>query len=693
MKANAWVRWPARHPWWSGVLLSVAALLVGIVLTDWDWIRPSLERYVSQKTHRTFALDHLQVRLGWRPTVRLDGVYFGNAEWSKDEAMAKAERVEFDVSMRELFNRKILIPRIALTGADVTLEQLKDGRKNWLLSEPSDTSETAFEIGSLSITRSRVRFRDEKSAFELEVHADTFAPGAGRPASQAARADQEAQNDRYRTRFDFRGSYQKGKFEGFALTGDVLSFQKSGIFFPLKGEVRSSTTQLQVEGQIADAAELSGIDVRIHVAGETLASLYPFLLLPLPASPPYRLSGRLRLADAVYRLEDIEGSIGSTDIAGHGVYTPRSPRPLLEATLDSRQLVVADLGPLIGMETKESGGKPRPSPQQTRSRSEARAAERRMSGDRVLPAGRFEGERLKAIDADVTLRAARLKLTPDLPLESLDSRTVLKDGVLELDPLAFGLAGGQGRSRVRLDAREDSHLRSDVAIEARGIDIARLTPPKAQASLARGAGRISVTAKLRGQGDSVASAAGTANGDLAAFVSQGRISNLIDAAAGLNGGKALALLIGGDQNIPVRCGAIAFDVKAGSAKSNLFLLDTEQTEITGTGTVDLRGERIEVRITPLPKEAGFLSFRTPIVVEGSFRDPQVKLERGPLALRAGGALALGALAPPAALLALIEPGPGEDADCLKAERTAGAATGGRSGGGPRNRSAAADSGS
>jgi AsmA family protein len=70
---------------------------------------------------------------------------------------------------------------------------------------------------------------------------------------------------------------------------------------------------------------------------------------------------------------------------------------------------------------------------------------------------------------------------------------------------------------------------------------------------------------------------------------------------------------------------------------------------------------------------GILSLRTPVQVYGSFKKADFKLEKGPLLARAGGALALAAIAPLAALIPLIETGPGQSTDCLALNRKLGAA--------------------
>lgn len=98
----------------------------------------------------------------------------------------------------------------------------------------------------------------------------------------------------------------------------------------------------------------------------------------------------------------------------------------------------------------------------------------------------------------------------------------------------------------------------------------------------------------------------------------------------------------------------------------MFVVDTEQTRIEGTGTFDLNHETFDATIAPKPKHAGILSLRTPVRLNGTFRHPEYQLDKTGLALRAGGALALAAVAPIAAVLPPIETGPGADIDCKHA---------------------------
>jgi len=145
----------------------------------------------------------------------------------------------------------------------------------------------------------------------------------------------------------------------------------------------------------------------------------------------------------------------------------------------------------------------------------------------------------------------------------------------------------------------------------------------------------------------------------------GRVSNLMDAISGLNGGKIISLFVGGDKEIAVNCGAMSFAVKDGIGQSQLFVIDTEQTRIDGNGSFSLKTEQLDFTVRPQPKKAGILSLRTPVHLYGSFRNPDYGLDKGALALRAGAAVALALVNPLTALIPLIETGPGKDADCAR----------------------------
>src|SRR5690606_40410928 len=82
----------------------------------------------------------------------------------------------------------------------------------------------------------------------------------------------------------------------------------------------------------------------------------------------------------------------------------------------------------------------------------AAQAQQQRASPKLLPDTPYNLEKLRAMDADVRLRAARIE-APKLPLDDMDAHLLLEGGVLRLDPLNFGVAGGDIRATIRMDAR------------------------------------------------------------------------------------------------------------------------------------------------------------------------------------------------------------------------------------------------
>jgi AsmA protein len=97
--------------------------------------------------------------------------------------------------------------------------------------------------------------------------------------------------------------------------------------------------------------------------------------------------------------------------------------------------------------------------------------------------------------------------------------------------------------------------------------------------------------------------------------------------------------------------------------ADALVVDSSDTNITGSGNINLRDETLALTLVPLPKNPGILSLRAPLHVSGTFSSPEIRLDKPMVSLRAGSAALLALVNPLAALLPLIETGPGKDSDC------------------------------
>jgi AsmA family protein len=614
------------RPWLAAALAFLCLFAVFLLAFDWNWLRHPLERYISNKTQREFRAGHLDVALGMVPTIKLKDVYFANAPWSSNtEPTATIGALEFTVSLRDWWEtKKIYIPHATLTEADLQLERAPDLKKNWVLKEPQRSAEPSrVRIGSITVGRGRLRYVNHANPFDVDIVA--------RPAAESAAS---ASDSRYTTRLAFRGRLRTAVFNGDVVTGDIISLRGTHLAFPIKGTLVSAANRLEIEGSMTDVVERTAAQVRFRIAGSSLDALRPALAVALPASPPYAFRGHLRKNAGHYLLEDLEGTIGASDFRGTGDYRNDEPHPRLKVVLASRHLN------LIDWPAEKSAARAQKAPLQT-------------SG----------GDPFSALDAEIRYTAAKVQWSRNLPAQDMVLVLALKDAVARLSPLDLGFAGGRILSEVVIDARNKQAVESTVKADVRRVQLSSLLPPKE--GKARPVGAVGAQIRLKGTGTSVAELAASANGTIALAMDGGRISSAMDAAAGMNGGKLLSVLIGGDKGVNVNCAGAHFDVKNGIGQSRLMVVDTEQTRVDGGGAFNLKEEKFAFTLQPKPKKAGILSLRTPMYLYGTFSAPHFSFDRNQMALRAGGALVLALVNPIAALLPLVEAGSGTDLDCDK----------------------------
>jgi uncharacterized protein involved in outer membrane biogenesis len=331
---------------------------------------------------------------------------------------------------------------------------------------------------------------------------------------------------------------------------------------------------------------------------------------------------------------------------------------LLTANLKSRSLDLADLGPLIGLPPRTGVSSAPAVPKATR--TPAKAAPAKLPPGKVFPNNDFNLEKLNAMDADVQLSAATLKIPEQVPLENFSTHVKLNSGVLVLDPLNFGVAGGNLVSTVTLDARTNP-IAAKASIDLRRVRLGQLFPT-VDTIKNTSTGSVGAQIRLAGRGNSIADMMATADGTMNFGMAGGRVSELGVWLVNLYGGQLIPLLFGGDRPTQIRCGAAAFTVDDGLATLGLFVFDTDESNITGHGTVDLGKEALAITLEPKPKKAGLLSLRGPVHINGTFRDVNFGVSSQTVG-RGLSAVALGVLNPLLALIPLVETAPGQNADC------------------------------
>ncbi len=625
--------------WLAVLVFLVALILLVIVLWDWNWFKGPVERAVQAKTGREFHIGgNLDVDLGRTLTVRADRLTFANAEWSRTPRMASADRAEIDLRAWPLLRGQIRIPEIRLTRPDLLLETApgKDQPGNWDFLGPSDGDPPVLQ--RLLVDDGRLKFLDAAGKTDILVSLNSGKPRSADSAPPLL--------------VNGKGRWQGNPFTLDGNTESPLELTNSDHPFRIHLDGRAGATRAIASGTLTNPFALRTFDLDFALSGQDMEDLYPLIGLAIPSTPPYRLKGRLKRNNDTWRYENFTGVAGDSDLGGTAQIETGRDRPFLKADLVSKRLDFDDLAGFIGAPPKTGAGETANAEQKAEAAALAAKA-------KILPDTPYNLTKLRAMDADVKWKAQRIN-APSLPLDDMDAHLKLDDGLLRLEPLNFGVAGGDIRSTIRMDARKPT-IATQLKASIRKVQLGGLFPDAKLAEQASGG--ISGEIDLSGTGNSIAAMLGSSDGNVAIGMGRGHIGNLIMELAGLDVAESLKFLFTGDRQIPLRCAWGDFGVQRGLMTSQQLAFDTTDTLLLGEGTIDLKQEQLDLLLRPRPKDISILALRSPLRIGGTFKDPSFRPDFKALGIRGAIAVALGTITPPAALLATIETGPGEDSNC------------------------------
>jgi uncharacterized protein involved in outer membrane biogenesis len=618
----------------AALLLALPLLvLLWITIFGWNWARGPLQSITFEKTGRELVIaGDLSVSLQWpAPRVHAKAVTFANPPWAKERQMLSVDDVEFTVDLPELLVKKLVFPEVHLTRPSVFLELAADGRKTWLLDLAQSDESARIPIGLLTLDHGQLGYDDarQKTSIRLDLSSQAVAPDGKTGVGVEFSAD--------------------GLYKGLALAakgsgGTVLALRDESVPYPIKVEATIGRTVIKAEGTVTSLLKFTAMDIQLALRGDNLAQLYPLLGIAFPQSHPYATTGRMVHSGKMWRYDKFSGHTGKSDLAGTLQIDTGGVRPFMHGELVSQLLDIADLGPLIGAKELPPSSTPSSTPTPLR----------------ILPDVPFKTERWTSVDADVMLRAKTIRRAKALPLENLATHLKMQNSVLTLDPLDFGFAGGHLKATISLDGRQDPIL-ANTKIEASNILLAKLLPTVNLVKTSMG--QIKGEFNLAGKGNSIDRMLATSNGRISLHMADGEISKLLMEEISLHLLEMLQLKLVGDKTIKLRCAMADFSVNAGIMQATTLLLDTEVNTVTGSGSINLGQETLDLTLTPKTRSTSAVALRGPIYVSGTFAKPKVALDQGRIAARGLGALALGIINPLLVLVPLVEMGPGVESKC------------------------------
>ena len=619
--------------WFLGLLAIAVAAIVW--LWDWNWFRPLVEAEASAALGRAVTLERLSVDPGRVTGVIAYGVKVANPPGfiasGPDFMTIPRLGVTFDPAAWWRTGQ-LTIDTIDADRPTIDVVQTSDGHGNWIA--PAASSD--LRIGQVAIRNGAAHVHVAREESDVTMSIVTSRTAAGEALV-----------------IDGKGTHARQPITFHAVGGALLSLRNTTKPYPIDLELANGDTHATLKGFIQDPLALTGADLNLAFSGPDMALLLPLTGIATPSTPPYRITGRLDFEKGNVKFSQITGHVGSTDLNGELDVDPRGGRPIVNANLFSHQVDPADLGGFIGA-TPGRATTPGETPKQV---ADVRRAE---ASPKLLPTAPVSMPKLLAADVHLIYRGEKI-VGKSAPFDSIEAKMDIENGHIRVDPLHVDIGDGSLNGTIEMTP-VGGLMDTEVDVTAKNIDISRLL---SSAKLGSGQGPIDGTAKIKGRGTSFATVLAHGDGGFRAVMPQGGdVNALLVDLTGLELGSAFFAALGVPDKEAITCAVAAFTLKSGIFDSRELEVSTTEHLITGGARVDLARESLEMTLRTDSKHFTIGKLATPILISGSFKD--LRYAPAPeLTARAGAALALGVLFPPAALLPTIQFGVGDSSPCAE----------------------------
>ena len=692
----AWGEW-AGWPWLAAPLAQALSERLGRPVSLSAWPPAAKPPLTTPAAAAGPAVERFSLRFLGGLRLAVPQLTVAAPPWAAAPPTLQARDLRLHLRYRDLWRAwrqgALHIHSLQAGAVVIDLVRMADGQASWLLPSAGSTVGAGWSVptfGELRLPDGRVQWRDARLQLDAQAQwvlalqapagaatttttTTTATATATAPASAAARAaarvaasaasappapgptDPPAASGQA---FTLDGSAQ-GQYQGRPVQASLRASLGQGAagdadqprVAPLKLDLQAVVGRagLSFDGGVADALAwlatpgwlgptgLQGLAGKFTLQGPSLAAVGDPVGVTLPTTRPFRSAGRLRKDGSTWFVVFDDARIGKSQLHGAFSYDTARPVPLLAGRLAGPRLLLADLGPAVGVPT-EVVAAPRPG--------------------KLLPDRPFDLAALRVMDANVLINIDELDLnTTHLePQRPLRAHLQLKDGVLDIGAIDARAGPGRLRGSVQLDGRlSTAAMRSDLRWE--GLRLEQwIHQNRGSGKPPWASGTFKGLARLQGRGNSTASILSHLNGRLQADWQNGRISHLAVEAAGLDLAQALGVLIKGDDALTVNCAVADLVAEKGVFKPRLMVVDSTDSTLWLDGTVSLATEALDLRVIVSPRDFSPLALRTPLRLRGSLADPQVSLETGRLAGRLGLAALLALINPLAGLLPLMDPG-------------------------------------
>lgn len=520
------------------------------------------------------AMDRVDA-IGFTPTIRVRDVTIPQAGWAGTGNFLTLREVRVTFPVWPLLTGTFRPRDIVADGLQLALVRDANGRTNWSRPGEAESGGASSDLKGLTIRDATIRYRDDK-----------------RRRSAVVQVSSDAQGLRAKGNGTIRGVPVR-----IALDGASVAQPTPGPW-PFTATIDGDRLSMRAKGSTDVPLDTDAMTLDVTARAADLRLIDAVIEAGLFGTQPVALTAHVRHDAPKWIVNDLKGTIGQSDIAGHVTVDKQDGRTKLDGAVTANRFDFSDLASDEG-------------------RAEAAARERAI-GPHVVPDTRIDLSKIGETDGRISLRIARVvSRSGPTPVRALSTVLALDHKRLDVAPLTLVLADGTAKGSLRVDQRDGAPsplLTVDMRLS--GTRVAALPGTGGDFT-----GRIAARARLTGRGDTIRAAVGRSDGRIGFVVRDGTLPQRYAAALGFDAGRAL--LAGESERARLRCVVVGLKVTDGLGHAAPMIVDTSASQLRGTGTVRFPAERLDMRLTGAPKGDGLLRLPGAAFLTGTLSAPQI----------------------------------------------------------------------
>ncbi len=549
------------------VVLLLVAVAIAVSTIDVNSFVGPIQARVKKETGRDLAIrGGVDLKLSLEPRLVVSDVTLGNTAWGKAPAMITAKKVEAQVALLPLLQRRFEITRFTLIEPTIALETDAKGQRNWDFGRPgaapTSTAETggdsglaALGVGNIEVEKGTLTYRDGTSGKTTNVAIDRLLLNS-RSRSSAVNAE-------------FRGNV------------DGVAIAVTGNLGPLETLAqRKWPYPITLEGDVNGKS--ASVATKLHAKDNTIG------------------------------LDDVAVAFGPSRATGEVTIATGGPRPVITFKVAAPAFSIADL------------------PIPVRAADVAAKARAPSASRWVFEENPVSLAPMRSVDADGEIAIERLLLPEGRHVDNVRAKIALHDGVLDVPAAQVGAFGGTTAIKLHVDATRDPDNALTLAVDGKGLDLAAIALQagvprdikggKTDVTIDLTMHGASPRQWMAGANGSIAASVGPAT----LVNPKSRAGSLDEVAAAVNPFRNV------QAATEIKCIVVRLPIRNGVAHvDRTIAVETNELGVAASGTLDFRNETLDLAIKPHMKQGipiDLVRLADLVRVGGTFKSPAVHVD-------------------------------------------------------------------